>query len=844
MAVVSTVRTGLPGTGGVHRTGDQLVVTESDGTLAMLDLGSGALVRIGTGWTSPTGVVVDAAALLAYVGDGGSVVQVPFATADRGNGVELLAGLTSVGQLALDDVAGALYVVDPGPAGALVRIDLATATSTTVSTALTSPRGIVVDPGSQTAWVTEQAPGGGRLTRVDLATGAATVVLDTLVAPRLLSWTADRTRLLLVDGGAGTLLAVDVSTTPVGVDTVAAGLPAGSSHAVAVSATTFVVRTDGEVLLVVDDRPVLTGVSATSGFGGTVLEITGEGFGLLREDNHVEVGGVPALVFLAEPGHLSVLTDPATATGPVTVTTASGTAKAPDDFVVGGYPGGEEDGPPVVATGEGDGNLRVLPSTGRLRVLVCLVNPRDTVPGDPVGARNAVVGSWASVHDYYDQASFARLDVVTTVTGSWHRLSGDLDDYVELVTLQNVTASAKPRLVAEAAQAAVDEGLALGDFDVIVPLVWLNGAFIRAWGGVFQQTFSFHGTDTGGTAVDINLTAPHDLAVIWIGDAADWGRHAHELGHALVSSPHTGVLGEDIYQSDLVDPSDATAQHFDLMGKHDEHPLLSGYHLEKLGWYTAVQARQWDRNSTSAGFTVAAHGGTATPAGGAAHLVKITVAAGLTYYVEARSRTGLPGQVFDRQIPAAGDGATAGIVVTKVVTGEVNTNQEMRFITLLHDERLMAVGESAVDPARALTIRLDSVTSTPGAPSTCGVTVAWAQGLADDPDGAFDLSIEPWDTNLYQTPDVWVDRDPFGSFDEALDAQGRPQGTGDKPRVEEINHLFARIHVSGTVGATAVPVTFYSVSPPGVGDNGDWTPLRTVVVPAIAPNSFVDVSTN
>jgi hypothetical protein len=68
------------------------------------------------------------------------------------------------------------------------------------------------------------------------------------------------------------------------------------------------------------------------------------------------------------------------------------------------------------------------------------------------------------------------------------------------------------------------------------------------------------------------------------------GRFAHEFGHNVVSAPTqsgegTGTLGEDVYRSDLVDPDAATATDFELMGNHDSHPLFTGYHLEKLGYY-------------------------------------------------------------------------------------------------------------------------------------------------------------------------------------------------------------------------------------------------------------------
>jgi hypothetical protein len=122
------------------------------------------------------------------------------------------------------------------------------------------------------------------------------------------------------------------------------------------------------------------------------------------------------------------------------------------------------------------------------------------------------------------------------------------------------------------------------------------------------------------------------------------------------------------------------------------------------------------------------------------------------------------------------------------------------------------------------------------------VRVEWAQTIIDDPAGAFDLTIEPWDSN-WQTPDIWIDRQPFGTFDNPLDGSGRPQGNGDRPRPMEVNHFIGRIHVSGAMGANNVNVTFYSVFPPGVGDNGTWTPLSSRTV-NIAQNGFADAQVN
>jgi hypothetical protein len=38
--------------------------------------------------------------------------------------------------------------------------------------------------------------------------------------------------------------------------------------------------------------------------------------------------------------------------------------------------------------------------------------------------------------------------------------------------------------------------------------------------------------------------------------------------------------------------------------------------------------------------------------------------------------------------------------------------------------------------------------------------------------------------------------------------------------------------------------TFYSISPPGVGDNGAWTPLKTVTIASVAAGGFFDAAVN
>jgi hypothetical protein len=142
----------------------------------------------------------------------------------------------------------------------------------------------------------------------------------------------------------------------------------------------------------------------------------------------------------------------------------------------------------------------------------------------------------------------------------------------------------------------------------------------------------------------------------------------------------------------------------------------------------------------------------------------------------------------------------------------------------------MTTGEIAVDPLRTLQITVvdDGIQARP---RVCRVRIEWAQVVADTPGGDFDLRLEPWGPN-WETIDIWVDRNPFGSFD-SVDASGNPIGNGDKPRPLEINRFEARIRNDGVTDAASVLVTHYAVEPPGVGDNGNWSPLVSYSIPNV-----------
>ena len=606
------------------------------------------------------------------------------------------------------------------------------------------------------------------------------------------------------------------------------------------------------------------------GYPGTVLEVMGAGFGDAGTAIQVTVGGEPALVLERTPVWMRVLTGQKTKTGKVTVKVGTNEANGPADFTLIKLTTYYDDGPPVILKGQGSSAQPGLAKTGTLKVFVALVTPSDFA-AVPAAIRQTLVDNWTDAATYYDQASFGKCKLAPTVAATWTTLSGTRADYYWSTQLD---ASGNPmsnadgtpvrydnfwnvdRLTAEAVNANLT-AINAGAFDMVAVCCYLNGAFCRAWGNMEKQTFSYAGNGLNIIA-QLNKNTPY----ITVGEISDWGRLAHEVGHNIVDPKFAkgATLGEDVYGSDLIDPSEATAQLFDLMGAHDSHPLFSGFHLENLGWLrdnnpgnlnadnssllgpTNIRRIQWDRNPHSVDVDLMTHGLTENTTLGRYHVLKIIVTPALAYYVEVRQRPGATAQVFDTDIPVGAAANQGGVVITRVLTDTVNNNQQTRFITLAHDATVLTQGQQAIDPLRSLTINVinDNVQARP---QICRVRVAWAQAIGDNPNGQFDLRITPWNNN-FETPDIWIDRPPMGNFTNPSDSEGRPTGSGDKPLVGAINAFISRIHNDGPLPTTNALVTFYSITPPGIGDNGSWTPIKTVSVANVPASGFFDAATN
>ncbi|VXC20588.1 conserved hypothetical protein [Arthrobacter sp. 9AX] len=805
--------------------------------------------------------------------------------------------LGGVAQIAWIQARSAVWAVQTGSEGCLIEIAPATGDVSRLSGALNNGVGLAARADGSLAFVSRP----NEILAVDVSAGPISSLTNSFESPGRLTWTDDsETALLHAEPSTGGRVEQIDSA---GVTTVL--FDAGDVQPASIGMVRDQVVISGLREVIVYDLspvppgPVVTNVSPLLGHGGDVLVLSGSGFGVWATPVTVEVGGTPATVLEHSDHRLRVLTHPDTRDGSLIVEVGPDVLDA-GKFTLNASPGYFDDGPPLVladiaptpALGE-----QGLPKSGGA-VFVALVTPSD-LSSPLTGARTTIDDRWngtgGSVATYYDQASYSKSAVSGAVTAGWKTLSGNLLDYHWTSELkQKVDASGNPvydanghaefetdasgnpvaqtnpdgtikmynnfwnnpRLVAEAVQLYKTE-IAAAQPDMIAVTCYTGGKFTRGWGNMSAKTFAF-----SAAGLSINETLSKDTPYMTVNEDADWGRLAHETGHNIIDPKFVAGahLGEDIYGSDLIDPAEATAAAFDIMGSHDAfHPLFSGSNMENLGWLTDAHAAKpndenlggqtnigrvkWDRNPRALEVELEAHGTTENTVQGRYHVLKIIITPSLAYYVEVRQRPGTTGLVFDPNLPL-GSGANpnqGGVIVTRVLLDSVNNNQQTRFITLAHASNVLRTGGVVVDPLRDLKITVvnDNVQAWP---LICRVKIEWAQNIPNDPNGKFDLRIQPWDDS-YQTPDVWIDRKQDGVYDQPLDAEGRPQGSGDKPLVKAKNDFYCRIHNDGTDAAANVLVTFYSVTPPGVGDNGSWTPIKTATVNSIASGSFFDATT-
>lgn len=146
---------------------------------------------LGTGYNSPEDVKVSSDGLHVYVTERtGDLLQVAFATPNRGSATVIASGMTAPQQMFLDEAHGNAYAVEYAPAGNLWQINLSTGTKTALLTGLQNAVGVVISSDLQYAYISEQTtgPDSGRVSRFQLSSGTRQGIVTGLTAPFFLTW--------------------------------------------------------------------------------------------------------------------------------------------------------------------------------------------------------------------------------------------------------------------------------------------------------------------------------------------------------------------------------------------------------------------------------------------------------------------------------------------------------------------------------------------------------------------------------------------------------------------------------------------------------------------------------
>lgn len=658
------------------------------------------------------------------------------------------------------------------------------------------------------------------------------------------------------------------------------------------------------------NNPAVTEVSPSKGLPGMIVTVKGANFAPTPSDNVVTIGGGATRVLGGSASELRVVALRDVKTGKVEVNVGGGMmASSADDWTREGTTALEN--PDVSSDSElfvGVGDPPDLAATGLdqpVLVILCTpndINPEDLAPAGGGTARQSVLDRLAQANVFFDEASYGTMSVDFDVTADWIPLTFDRDFYcwiqadVDLaqavldgaqaaLDLLEVDPDATEEEISDA-QADVDE--AQEDLEqaqnaqgkLQQPDFLFAEALLAAKAEVGDATFdSYHdyfiivagpflrgqnlGTEPGFHAewtsmgVQFDIDFPDAKGITYVAQEADWGRMAHELSHFFA--------GGDLYEQGYADGSVlvGTAAPYAMMGNHDDHPLYIGPRIDDLLHYydeTNIMRLEWgstpEHDET---YDLIVHGDSEDPTGdNQYHLIRLAVGEGLVYTVEVRQRPdGAPGtsHLFDPDIPLSPPGGgilpawEAGVIVTKDVEGFNQGNNNERPIQLLPPEGLYQIGDDFSDPAR--TINISVVDRLADRPARYQVRVQWGVVPSEDPDGQFDLRIEPWGGPGWETVDIWVNSPKNDDTSTVPDTilyefheegdETKPVMNGDRPWVEHANTIFARVRNQGVQDINDVDVTFYVNTPPGIGDDGNWTPFDTVNVASVPAGGNVVV---
>lgn len=853
--LVITLATGLGGCIGSSASTARSAAffVEWSGRLSAYDLGAATVGLIGPGWVQPEGIAVTADGTTAYITErGGELRKVDLGAGDRATSEVLAAGLDAPHQVVLSADEQFLYTVEFGPSGRLLRWDLESATLDVLATGLERAVGLAMSQDAGTAYVTEQAVGGGRLRVFDLTAGTDTTLLTGLVAPFFLTW-ADG----LTDGfgtplaaGRVLILAERDPANRVSVIDLAAPVPSRRDLATVGHRPSSTCVLDGRLLVFcgseIAEVDVSDGLMAgvrldmpkgplfVGGWARVGVECAG---GLTIDALQFEVDGGPLSGGVSysrdatfDPAKPDIMLLAGTQPGRWAfraVEAATGTLLAEEPFEVSTEWPDESEGPAVQFVGEsrafvfgsawgggpsGPQNVDVIPASGTRRVAIILVDTTSArYPGD-APTMNGIRTEWQTelmgvtdpdgvvrgARQYYQETSFGRYDL-SLVGGQVHgpfNLPGSFTDYYTWNTARSVW-WANGNLF----QACVTAAQGQVDFDQVDTLICVmrtvpatatmaaRFAWPVAGGGTF--TYQRPGSATNSSRAFPCLTMPEDWEARDSNGRRTHETLSHEIGHNLgMGDLYMNLAGYDA----AIQARDVGT--WELMSNENPLPQLSLPHRLMLGWVRP----QWVQSFNFVGGggvdqTVTLHaaeltGMTGPPAGRLAG-VEVRRADGWNYYFEYRA--GQATQISDRALPT-----DRRVLGTDVVSPTFTVPQSRRGIILLPndpdgDGPVLGAGADyeEADPSGPAQFSLDVVSTTA---DSARVRVRYGSGGRPDP------SIRPWPGgDNWQSPDIEIT-----NARSATRAEWR-----NTPWAGQTNTITANVTNRGDFVATSVRVNFY-----------------------------------
>jgi M6 family metalloprotease-like protein len=886
---VTRVASGLNGAIGSAQIPNQdlIAFVEWTGQLLVWDAAAQVVKKIGADWLQPESIVVADDGSTAYVTErGGEVLKVDLGMADRANAQMLVSGLDEPHQLALSADRTALFVVEFGASGRLLRIDLGTNEIKEIAGGLERAIGLVLSPDGTAAYVTEQAASGGRLTKIDIETGIIIVLLNGLIAPFFLTW-ADG----LPDGqgnplSAGTHLLLAERDPANRISVVNLGMPTISRRTIDMVGfrPSSVAGLGGNRLYAFSDREiseldVSTGLEPSvklqmptdslfiGGWAKVAVEVSGAGLTFDDLDFVVEgapiAGGIspsrdatfdparPDIMLLAgsEPGQFALSV----------IELTTGVVLAKEAFEVKSEWADERRGAPVQFIGEsrlfttgaawgggatGPQNVDVFPASGTRRVAIVMVDTTSTRYPTDAPTLNGIRTEWQTellgvtdpdgvvrgVRQYFREASYGRYDISLVggqVFGPF-QLPSTFTDYYEFDKDRSVW---RPR--GNLWQACVTAAQGQVDFDQVDTLVCVMrtvpatattaAQFSWPWANGGTFTYRRPGASSNSSRSIPCLTMPDDWEARDGGGRRTHETLAHEIGHNL-------GLG-DLYMNNL--PGfDAQIQQrdvggWDLMSNENPLPQLSLPHRMMLGWVRPAWIRSFDfRSSGGVDVTLTLQAtellGMGGPPAGRLAGIEVRRADGWNYYFEYRA--GQVTQISDRDLPS-----NRRVLGTDVVSPTFTVPQNRRLIILLPndpdgDGPVLNTGADyeETDTSGPANFQLDVVST---AADSAQIRVRYGTGGRPDP------SIRPWPGgNNWQSPDI-----------EITNARSATRGEWrNTPWAGQMNTITAKITNRGTFIATNVQANFY-VKNLAVGDAPEFFIGRDIKT--ITPGATVDFST-